>query len=93
MPLWQVWLGASARIQVAQIAIPAQTDNIDDQDAVLHGHVLEVCKLHPRPNHKVLGQAGHVGVLQALFGRVAFEVGHGGEEKRWRRGVISGMIE
>jgi hypothetical protein len=48
---------------------------------VLHGHVLEVCKLHPRPHHEVLGEAGHVGVLKALGGGGAFEVGHGGEEE------------
>jgi hypothetical protein len=72
---------APTRVEVAQIAIPAQTNNVHDQHAVLHGHVLEVCKLHPRPDHKILGQAGDVGVLQALLGRVAFEVGHGGEEE------------
>jgi hypothetical protein len=76
MSLWQVWLGASARVKEAQIAIPAQTNDIDDQDPVLHGHVLEVCELDPGPNHKVLGKAGDVGVLEALLGRCAFEVGH-----------------
>jgi hypothetical protein len=65
----------------AQGAIPAEGNDIDNQHAVLHGHVLEIRKLHPRPDHKVLGQAGDVGVGETLGGGVAFEVGHGGEEE------------
>jgi hypothetical protein len=86
MSLWQVWLCATSRVEEAQVAIPAQAYDIDDKHPMLHGHVLEVCKLHPWPNHKVLGETGHVGVLEALGRGRAFEVGHGGEEQRWERG-------
>lgn len=48
---------------------------------MLHGHVLEVGELHPRPDHEVLGQAGHVGLAEAVFDGRAFEIGHAGEEE------------
>lgn len=47
---------------------------------MFHGHVFEICKLHPWPDHKVLGEAGDVGLVEALLYGAAFEVGHGGEE-------------
>lgn len=48
---------------------------------MFHGHILEIRKLHPRPDHEVLRQAGYIGILQALFRGSALEVCHGGEEE------------
>jgi hypothetical protein len=79
----QVWQFTTPRVQVTQVAIPAQGDDVDNQDAMLHGHVFKVCKLHPWPDHKVLGEAGYVGVFETFLGGRAFEVGHGGEEESW----------
>ena len=77
----QVWQLATPAVQKAEVAIPAQRDDVDNQHPVLHGYVLEICKLHPWPDHEILSKAGDVGVFEALCGRCAFEVGHGGEEE------------
>lgn len=68
------------RIQSTQIAIPSQTHNIHNKHAHIKRHELEVQTLHPRPDHEILGEAGDVGLAQAVAHRVALEVGHGGKE-------------
>lgn len=74
-------LVAAAAVQERQVAVPAQRDDVDDKHAQVGGHVLEVDELHPRPDHEVLGQTGHVGLRQAVAHAAALEVSHAGEEE------------
>jgi hypothetical protein len=48
---------------------------------MLHGHILEIRKLHPRPNHQVLLVPRQIRVAEALLDARALEVRHGGEEE------------
>lgn len=59
---------------------------------MLHGHVLEVRKLHPRPDHEVLGKARDVSVSEALARGRAFEVGHGGEEEACNMRLVDVLV-
>jgi hypothetical protein len=85
----QIRLGTTRRIQATKIAIPAQGNDINNQNPHLGRHVFEVCKLDPGPDHEVLLVARQVGVLEALDGRVSFHVGHCAEEE----GHVAGRKE
>jgi hypothetical protein len=89
LPNRQIRLCTTRRVQATKIAIPAQGNDINNQDPHLGGHVFEVCKLDPGPDHEVLLVAWQVGVLEALDGRVSFHVGHCAEEE----GHVAGRKE
>lgn len=67
-------------VQIAQVAIPTNADNIDEQQPMVQGHKLEVDKLHKRPEQIVGAQRGRVVLLQLLLGRAPFQHGHTAEE-------------
>lgn len=67
-------------IQVAEIAVPAQRDNIDDQDSVMQGNQLEVDGLDEWPNHPILCQGGPVALLQLFLRACTLHDGHTAQE-------------
>jgi hypothetical protein len=74
-------LRATAGVQRTEIAVPPQAHHIDDEHAHVGRNVLEVGKLHPRPDHEVLGQAGHVRLLEARLHRGPLEIRHRRQEE------------
>jgi len=67
-------------IQVAQVAVPANGDGVDEEQAVLVRDELEVEHLHKGPDHPVGGEGGLVAALELGARAGAFQSGHGAEE-------------
>lgn len=59
-------------IQVAQITIPAETDHVDEQDAMLEGDELEIDHLDKRPDEVIRRETFPVGPGEFLPGTAAF---------------------
>jgi hypothetical protein len=73
-------LTATLTIEEAQIAVPPERNDVDDKDAMLKRHDLEVDELHPRPDHPVLHDGCFICALQLLLRRGALHDGHRREE-------------
>lgn len=60
---------SSARaVQEAQVTVPADTDEIDEKNAVVKGDELEVDELHGWPDVIIGLQGGQVALLELLLG-------------------------
>ena len=80
-------------IQIAQIAIPPQTDHINHQHPQLQRHIFEVHKLHQGPDHPVTTERGPVRGFQLFFRGGTFEKGHCVEEEEKVAGGEDGLVE
>ena len=69
-------------VQVAEVAVPAQRDNIDDENSVVQWNQLEVDSLDKRPHHPVLCQSGPVALLQLLLWTCTLHDGHAAQEDK-----------
>ena len=76
-PVRLLLLGA---VEIAQIAVPADADDVDDEDAMVQRDELEVDHLHERPDQVVGRQGGLVVLLELLPRRGALQDGHAAEE-------------
>lgn len=73
-------LPPSRAVQEAEVAVPADADDVDEEDAVVQGDECEVDGLDGGPDVVVAGEGGGVVLAQLLLGAGALEDGHGGEE-------------
>lgn len=71
---------STTSIQVAEVAVPSQRDNVDDENSMLEGDELEVDSLNSGPNHVVLLNSSAVVCLDLLFGADSFQHRHDAEE-------------
>ena len=69
-------------VQVAKVTIPAQRDNIDDQNSVMQWNQLEVDSLDEGPNHPVCCQCWPVALLQLVSRTCTLHDGHAAEEDK-----------
>lgn len=65
----------------AQEAVPADGDDVDEEDAVVQGHELEVDELDEGPEHVVGLQGGPVALLELLLRASALHDGHAAQEE------------
>ena len=84
---------AALTVQVAQVTIPAERDGIHDEHAMLERDILEVERLHPRPEQPVLLERGDVCALEARRGARALEVRHAAQEQRHVGARKHGLVE
>ena len=80
-------------IQIAQVAVPSQAHNVDDQYSQLKRHILEVDKLHDRPNHPVSRQRRPVCALQFLRCACTLQKSHCVKEEEEIAWCEDGLIE
>lgn len=80
-------------VQCTQIAIPANADDIDKQDAVVKRDELEVDGLYKRPNQVVGGEGVLVVLVEFLADRTSFEHGHGRQEHADGAGGEDALVE
>lgn len=73
---------SSPRVQIRQIAVPAQTDNIHHQHTMLQRYQREIHALHRRPHRPVGLQPRKVSLLQPLLRRLALQIRHRRQEER-----------
>lgn len=70
----------SRAVEEAQVAVPPDADDVDEEDAVVERHDAEVDGLDGGPEVVVAGEGGLVVLAQLLLRGGALEDGHGGEE-------------
>ena len=76
-------LGPSLRllsVDPAEVAVPANGDDVGEQDPVLQRQVGEVDELHKRPDHPVGPQRRPPVLLEPLLGAGALHGGHAAQE-------------
>lgn len=54
-------------VKEAQVAVPAQRNDIDDQNPVVQRHKLKVDRLNERPNHPILLQRSKIRAVQLIL--------------------------
>lgn len=80
-------------IQVAQVAVPADADDVNEQHAVLERHVLEVDGLHRRPHHVVGRQRVLVVLVQLVLRLAALKERHAAQEHADHDGREHALVE
>lgn len=67
-------------VEEAQVAVPADADNVNKEQSVLQRHKGKVDGLHGGPDVVVARQGGAVVFVELLLGVGPLKDGHGGEE-------------
>lgn len=67
-------------VDPAQVAVPANGDNVGKEHTVLQRQEGKVDGLHKRPDHPVGAEGGPPGLLEALLDAGALHGGHAAEE-------------
>jgi hypothetical protein len=67
-------------VEEAQVAVPADGNEVDEQDAVRQRDKLEVDELHKGPDEVIGLQGGQVALVQLLLGAAALHDGHAAQE-------------
>lgn len=73
-------LAAALAVDPAEVAVPANGDDIGKQQTVLQRQEGKVDKLHRRPQHPVGLEGRPPGLVEALLGALALHRGHAAEE-------------
>lgn len=79
-------------VDPAEIAIPADGDDVGKEHAVLQREKGKVDGLDKRPDHPVGLESGPPGLLEALRGRGALHGGHAAEEDANHGGGKDGLV-
>lgn len=80
-------------IDPAQIAVPANGNDIGEEHAVLEREKGKVNGLDKGPDHPVGAEGGPPGLLEALLGRITLHGGHAAEEDGNHGGRKDGLID
>lgn len=80
-------------VQIAQVAVPADADDVDKENAVLERDHLEVDGLDKGPDHVVGGQGGGVVLVELLADGAALEHGHARQEHADEAGGEDALVE
>lgn len=80
-------------VERTQVAVPANTDNVDKQDAMIQRDKLEVDGLHKRPDHVVGSQGVLVVLVKLIADGTTLEHGHGGQEHADGAGCKNTLIK
>lgn len=80
-------------IQRTEVAVPANADDVDEQDAVVEGDELEVDGLHKRPDQVVGGQGALVVLVELVADGPALKHGHGRQEHGDGAGGEDALVE
>jgi hypothetical protein len=67
-------------VEKAQIAVPSQRDDIDNQNSVMQRNQLEIDSLYKWPHHPILCKGGPVTLLQLFLGTATLHDSHTAEE-------------
>ena len=67
-------------VEKAQIAVPSQRDDIDNQNSVMQRNQLEIDSLYKWPHHPILCKSGPVTLLQLFLGTPTLHDSHTAEE-------------
>lgn len=84
---------STTAVQEAQVAVPANANHIDKQDAVVQRHKGEVDSLHKRPDHPVSRQGGLVVLVELLLDGTTLEHGHAAQEAADSDGGKDTLVE
>lgn len=79
-------------VDPAEVAVPADGDNVGKQDSVLERQEGKVDGLHKRPHHPVGLQGRPPSLLEALLGTVSFHGSHAAEEHANHDGCKQGLV-
>ncbi len=80
-------------VDPAEIAVPADGDDIGKEHAVLQGQECKVDGLDKGPDHPVGLEGGPPGFLEALLGGGALHGGHAAEEDANHGGGEDGLVD
>lgn len=83
----------SRAVECTQVAVPANADNVDKQDAVIQRDELEVDGLHKWPDHVVGSQGVLVILVELIADRTTLEHSHGGQEHADGAGGKDTLVE
>lgn len=80
-------------VEEAEVAVPADADKVDKQDAVVQRDELEVDELDERPDQVVGLEGGQVALGELVGGRAALHGGHAAEEDADHGGREDALVD